>query len=96
MNEQTNNKSELMNDKDMENVTLSTADQLKKQKKVKVRLYLNPDKRRELEALVDAGKKVVWPFTTVQINGYTYQIQYGKEVEVPESVAEILRQADMI
>lgn len=86
----------VLSDKDMEKVTLTTAEQLKRQKKVNVKLYLDPGKRKELEAALAAGKKVVWPYTTVQINGYTYQIQYGKDVEVPESVAEVLKNADMI
>lgn len=85
-----------MKDSDMEKVTLTTKEKLQKQPKEKIRLYINPDKKKQLEAQIAAGKKVNWPFTTVQINGYTYQIQYGKEVEVPESVAEILRQAEMI
>ncbi len=32
----------------------------------------------------------------VQINGYTYQIKRGESVEVPESVARVLREAGRI
>jgi hypothetical protein len=85
-----------MNDKDMQAVTLTTGQQLAAQEKVKVKLYLAPEERQKLESVEAAGKNAVWPYETVQINGYTYQIQKGKEVEVPESVAEVLRQANII
>ena len=85
-----------MTETDMQKVTETTAEILKKQPKVKVKLYLNPDEIRKLESQMSQGKNVQWPFTTVQINGYTYQIQLGKEVEVPQSVAEVLRNANMI
>lgn len=85
-----------MSEKEMQQITLNTAEQLKKQPKEKVKLYLSPDVRQKIESMKAAGKKVNWPFTTVQINGYTYQIQYGVEVEVPKSVATILRRANLI
>jgi hypothetical protein len=34
-------------------------------------------------------------FETVQINGYTYQIQKGVEVEVPEEVYNVLVRAGL-
>lgn len=86
----------VMQEKDMQAVTNETAKQLAKQKKVKVKLYLSTEDRQKLEAAKEAGKNVQWPYETVQINGYTYQIQRGKEVEVPESVYEILSQANII
>jgi hypothetical protein len=85
-----------LNEKDMEVVTLNTGEELKKQPKVKIRLPLSPKKKQELEALQAAGKPVEWPFHPVQINGYIYQIQLGKSVEVPETVAEVLEQAGLI
>ncbi|MEK0313740.1 hypothetical protein [Cohnella sp. 56] len=87
---------EKLTDKDFDKAALSTGEQLALQDKVRVRVYLDPDARDQLEAQEQAGGKVVWPYTTVQINGYTYQIQLGKEVEVPESVAEVLRQSKLI
>jgi hypothetical protein len=86
----------VMQEKDMQKVTETTAQILAKQKKVKVKLYLSTEDRQKLEAAVAAKKNVQWPYETVQINGYTYQIQRGKEVEVPESVYEVLSQANII
>lgn len=74
----------------------SVGDQLKKQKKVKVKLYLSAEDRQKLESAEAAGKKVAWPYETVSINGYTFQIQRGKEVEVPEAVYEVLSNANIV
>lgn len=84
--------SKTMNEAQMQKITQNTADALKKQKKVKVKLYLPAEERRKLEA----NKKLPWPFETVQINGHTFQIQRGKEVEVPEAVAKVLSRANLI
>lgn len=35
-------------------------------------------------------------FETVQINGYTYQIQRGVDVEVPQLVKDILVEGELI
>lgn len=86
----------VLNERDMDLITKSTGEVLSEQPKVKIRLPLAANKRKELEAQQEAGKPVVWPFETVQVNGYTYQIQLGQTVEVPETVAEILEQAGMI
>lgn len=83
-------------DKSLDGAAKAVGQQLAKQKKVKVKLYMAQEERSKLEAAIDAGKKVVWPFETVNINGYTYQIQRGKEVEVPESVYEVLSQSNII
>lgn len=85
-----------MTEAEIEKVTKDTGAELKKQKKVKVKLYLNPKQKNQLEAEENAGKKVNWPYQTVAVNGYIYQIQLGKQVEVPETVAEILEQAGLI
>lgn len=85
-----------MTENDMEQVTKSTAEELKAQDKVKVRLPLDPQRRKQLESDLENGKKVEWPFQVVSINGHIYQIQLGKEVEVPKSVAEVLEQAGLI
>ncbi|WP_447579928.1 hypothetical protein [Acinetobacter baumannii] len=85
-----------LNENDMEKITESTGEILKKQDKVKIRLHLDPEQRKKLEAQKEAGKEVAWPYLPVQINGYIYQIQLGKSVEVPQSVAEVLEQAGLI
>jgi intergrase/recombinase len=85
-----------MSEKDMEKVTENTAEILKKQEKVKVRLYLPPEQKQKLEAAMAEGKNVQWPYQVVAINGYIYQIQLGKTVEVPKSVAEVLEHAGLI
>jgi hypothetical protein len=85
-----------MNDGDMDKVTESTAELLAKQPKVKIRIFLPAEERKKLESAMENGKQVEWPFETVQINGHTFQIQKGKDVEVPQSVAEVLEQAGLI
>jgi hypothetical protein len=86
----------VMNDNEMEKITEDTGAQLAKQPKVKVRLHLPQDLKQKLEAQEKAGKEVQWPYQAVQINGYIYQIQLGKSVEVPQSVADILEEAGLI
>jgi hypothetical protein len=85
-----------LNEKEMESIALTTGEELAKQPKMKIRLPLSPKKRQELEALEASGKPVEWPFHPVQINGYIYQIQLGKSVEVPETVANVLEEAGLI
>lgn len=83
-------------DKSLDGLAKDVGQALAKQKKVKVKLYLSTEDRAKLEGAEKAGKKIAWPFETVSINGYTYQIQRGIEVEVPESVYEVLSQANII
>ena len=83
-------------EKDMENVTTSTKQELDKQKKVKVKLHLPQDQLNRLKAAEENKKHVEWPYQVVSINGYTYQIQLGKSVEVPKAVADVLEQAGLI
>lgn len=85
-----------LSEKDMEKVTNNTAEELKKQEKVKVRLHLPADQKKKLEAAIEQGKEVNWPYHVVGINGYNYQIQLGKTVEVPKSVANVLERAGLI
>lgn len=94
--EQTNESKKVTTDAAIDAYATGVGKQLAKQKKVKVKLYLSTEDRQKLEASANAGKKVVWPTETVNINGYTIQIQRGKEVEVPQSVYEILEQANII
>lgn len=85
-----------MSEKEMEKVTKTTAEELKNQEKVTIRLPLPQDQLNKLRAAEEAGKEVQWPYQVVAINGYVYQIQLGKTVEVPKSVAEVLEQAGHI
>lgn len=71
----------VLNDSQMDDVTLTTAKALAECKKVKIRLHQNPKHERQL------------PDETVQLNGHTYQIPRGISVEVPEPIYEILEEA---
>lgn len=82
-----------MTEKQMEQIADATGAELAKQDKVKVRLHLDAEQKQKLEAAEKAGKKMDWPYIPVQVNGYIYQIQLGKTVEVPETVAQILEEA---
>lgn len=64
---------------DLAAVTARTATELADQPKRKVRLH--------------AGGSENAPDETVCINGHVFQIKRGAEVEVPESVYEVLEQA---
>lgn len=83
-------------DATLDQAAKTVGQKLAEQPKQKVKLFLSNEERAKIKAAEDAGKKVVWPFETVNINGYTYQIQRGKEVEVPQSVYEVLNQANII
>ena len=78
---------------EMERVTLNTKEQLNAQPKENVRIPVDADIKMKLKG--DTSHKD-WPFTTVQINGYTYQIKHGEKVAVPQSVYEVLEQAGRI
>lgn len=83
-------------DKEMADVTKSTIELLNEQPKVKVKIFLAPDERKKLETAKESGKNVEWPYEVVAINGHIYQIQRGMEVEVPQTVKEILEGAGLI
>jgi hypothetical protein len=63
--------------------------------KQKVRFYLNQEEKRKLEAWEAEGKKVTWPTEVIILNGYRYEVQLGKEVELPEPVAQIAKDAGL-
>jgi hypothetical protein len=63
--------------------------------KQKVRFYLNQEEKRKLEAWEAEGKKVTWPSEVIILNGYRYEVQLGKEVELPEPVAQIAKDAGL-
>jgi hypothetical protein len=86
-----------MSDAEMEKDSISTGEQLEKQEKKKITLHLEPEKKLELQKLVETGdKNIQWPCETVSINGYNYVIKRGVEVEVPMTVWEVLVNAGMI
>ncbi|WP_108669551.1 hypothetical protein [Peribacillus acanthi] len=86
----------ILNDGEMDKITDETGKLLAAQPKVRIKLPLSAEMKQKLEAQEKAGKNVEWPFHPVQVNGYIYQIQLGKTVEVPETVADILEQAGLI
>lgn len=66
--------------------------------KVSVKIPVNPEvaqKLRDADGNPDYDHKD-WPFTPVQINGYTYQIKHGIKVDVPEEIANILERGNRI
>lgn len=75
-----------MSEAEIQQVTESTAKALADQPKRKVRLYQVPNGSSE--------KKL--PDETVCVNGHIFQIQRGVEVEVPQTVYEVLSQAGRI
>lgn len=83
-------------DMEMDQITKSTAQLLSEQPKVKVKLFLSPDERKKLETAKENGKNMEWPSEFVSVNGHTFQIQRGVDVQVPQTVAEILEQAGLI
>lgn len=80
----------------MDKVTQDTKALLDEQKKMKVKLHIPADQLNKLKAAEEAGKPVEWPYQVVAVNGYIYQIQLGKSVEVPETIADILEQAGLV
>lgn len=75
--EQPKRVAKVMTEAEMKQHVLTTKMMLDKQPKVKVRLPKPADSK-------DPN------YETVQINGYTFTIMKGVEVEVPKEVAEIL------
>lgn len=79
-------KKNAMTEEEMDRITRSTAEELADQPKRRIRLHQVP---------VAAGDPPM-PDETVCINGYIYQIKRGEDVEVPESVYQVLVQAGRI
>src|ERR1044072_94569 len=76
--------SKALSDMEMQRITKSTADALRAQPKVQVRLRQKPPGQPQL------------PAETVQVNGHTFQIMRGVDVEVPQTVREILIESGLI
>jgi hypothetical protein len=72
-----------LSDEEMTQVVYSTKAQLDKQRKHKIRIRKDPAPNAP-------------NYETVQINGYTFTIQKGVDVEVPETVRDILLEAGII
>lgn len=85
-----------VSEQDIDNMAKDTGALLGEQPKVTVKLFLNPEEKRSLEAKIAAGQNVKWPAEEVIVNGYKYVIHKGKEVEVPQTVKEILEEAGLI
>lgn len=89
-------KKPILSDAEMQNVTSATAEVMREQDKIKVKLYLDPEEKQKFEAQERAGKLVQWPAEFVGVNGHNYLIHRGKEVEVPRSVYEVLENAGLV
>ncbi|MBQ7308357.1 MAG: hypothetical protein IJW82_07520 [Clostridia bacterium] len=76
-------KNEILAKEETKKLTLSMKEKLSKYEKVTIKVPI--DKQ-------NLGSK----FVTVQINGYTYQIQRGVEVKVPTPVKKLLERAKYI
>lgn len=72
-----------LTDEQIRQQTLTTKEKLAKQPKRRVRLPKETDPKKP-------------NYETVQINGYTFQIMKGVEVQVPEEVYLILERANII
>jgi hypothetical protein len=72
-----------LTDKEMEQISLGTKQLLDEQPKFKVRIRKDSDPKAP-------------NYETVQINGYTYTIMKGVDVEVPQTVRDILVDANII
>lgn len=85
-----------MTDVQMDQVTQTTAKTLSEQPKRKIKLHLPYEEFVRLTNLEKQGKTVNWPYELVSVNGHNYYIHLGKEVEVPESVYEVLSHAHLV
>ena len=74
----------------------SALEELKQQKKFKVKLHLPYEDKVRLEQQEASGKQVNWPFELVIVNGARYELKLGVECEVPASVYEVLQNAHLV
>jgi hypothetical protein len=82
-------------DTQIDRETMSFGQYLNTLPKVKIKIHLPMEERQKLEALEASGKQVEWPSELIVLNGYRYQIHRGKEVEVPEPIAQIAKDAGL-
>lgn len=85
-----------MTDLQMEQVSTLTAKALSEQPKRKIKLHLPYEEVVRLQNIEKAGKPANWPYELVSVNGHNYYITLGKEVEVPETVYEVLANAHLV
>lgn len=74
---------EQLTDREIDNVAKETGAALKVEDKVKIKIPLDKNNKEDL-------------VVPVCINGYVYQIKRGERVEVPQTVADILEEANYI
>lgn len=86
----------LKSDSQIDKETVDFGQQLKEFPKVKIRLHLPMEERQKLEAQESAGKIAEYPTELICLNGYRFEIARGKEVEVPEPIADIARASGLI
>ncbi len=91
-----NKRETIMTDAQMEAVTKTTAQLLADQPKRKIKLHLPYEELTRLNRLEEAGKTTNWPYELASVNGHNFYIKLGKEVEVPESVYEVLSNAHLV
>ena len=85
-----------VSEQEIDKMAQDTGSVLAQQDKVKVKLFLSAEEKKSLEHKIEQGQSVNWPAEEVIVNGYKYVIQKGKEVEVPQTVKEILEGAGLI
>lgn len=86
----------VMTEAQMDKEVKDFAQELSEQPKRRVKLHLAFEEYVRLSNLEKAGKPASWPYERVCINGHNFFITLGKEVEVPESVYEILVTAHLV
>lgn len=69
--------------------------QLKNEVKTKIKLFLPAEEKAKYEAMEAQDKNVVWPTEVIILNGYRYEIRRGVEVEVPEPIAQMAKDAGL-
>jgi hypothetical protein len=77
-------------DGDMNGINRATAEMQQISRVERMRQYFVEQPKERVKIRKELGEQ------TVQINGYSFQIQAGVWVKVPTDVAEILRDAEII
>ena len=89
-------------DKDFDNEALGIKEILAAQKKVRIKLTMEPEEKQKYDNALAAYEKdntkvkPSFPTIPVGINGFTYFIPKGESTEVPESIFEILEHAGLV
>lgn len=88
-------KKDVVSEAQIDKDSMRFGDYLKTLPKSKIRLYLPQDEVRKYQSLEEQGKEVIWPTETIVLNGYRFHIRKGVEVEVPEPIANIAKDAGL-